>query len=78
MSIDDGNVEFADLAHERLIVPEGDIVIPSMQGTALASMDFDSVSHLVSVAAGESPARGNVRDRLARFLDRVSGPSPQR
>jgi hypothetical protein len=41
-------------------------------------VDMDTVQHLVSVAAGESTTRVAMRDRLARFLERVSGPAPQR
>ena len=38
---------------------------------------FDTVQHLVSVAAGEAAATGSrrgLRDRLARVLDAISGP----
>ena len=61
----------ADAAH-RLVVPE--LTTPAVS--------FDTVQHLVSVAAGErSAAAGGQRrwrDRLARFLDALSGPPPQR
>jgi hypothetical protein len=66
-----GLVAEPDAAH-RLVVPE--LTTPAVS--------FDTVQHLVSVAAGEvSPGAGGrrrFRDRLARFLDTVSGPPPQR
>jgi hypothetical protein len=69
-ALDAGNTELEGLAHESLWVPgassEG-IVVP----------EFDVVSHLVSVAAGESTIAakgrmGAVRRRLGRILDAVS------
>jgi hypothetical protein len=39
---------------------------------------MDTVQHLVSLAAGEDSGHGSLRDRLARLLERVSGPAPQR
>jgi len=77
LSIDDGDDELGTLVHERLVVP-------TRQQTRLVTqssstyVDMDTVQHLVSVAAGESATRVAMRDRLARFLDRVSGPAPRR
>jgi hypothetical protein len=42
------------------------------------AVDIDTVSHLVSVAAGENVSRQSMRDRIARMLDRMSGPAPHR
>jgi hypothetical protein len=77
LSIDDGDDELGTLVHDRLVVP-------TTQQTRLVTqssptyVDMDTVQHLVSVAAGESATRVPMRDRLARFLDRVSGPAPRR
>ena len=77
LSIDDGDDELGTLVHDRLVVP-------TRQQTRLVAqssstyVDMDTVQHLVSVAAGESATRVAMRDRLARFLDRVSGPAPRR
>jgi len=77
LSIDDGDDELGSLVHDRLVVPSEDdalVVARSMP----TSVDMELVQHLVSVAAGESTTRAGVRDRLARFLERVSGPAPRR
>lgn len=77
LSIDEGDDELASLAHDRIVVPAQDeslVVARSMPTT----VDMAMVQHLVSVAAGESASRVGMRDRLARFLDRVSGPAPRR
>ena len=77
LSIDDGDDELGSLVHDRLVVPSDDdalVVARSMP----TSVDMELVQHLVSVAAGESTTRAGVRDRLARFLERVSGPAPRR
>jgi hypothetical protein len=77
LSIDNGDEDLGSLVHERIVVPTGDgaLVVARSMPTAL---DMETVQHLVSVAAGETPGRAGVRDRLARFLDRVSGPAPLR
>lgn len=77
LSIDDGDEELGSLVHDRLVVPT-----PSEQqhvaATKLsANLDIDMVSHLVSVAAGEVVSRSSMRDRLARMLERMSGPAPR-
>ena len=81
LSIDEGDPEFADLAHERLIVPH--LVAPGGADgwtnlVGAGTVDIDSVQHLVSAAAGENLQQSSMRDRLARLLDRMSGPPPQR
>ncbi|MEU5916771.1 hypothetical protein [Streptomyces sp. NPDC047141] len=70
LSLDAGDEELRALAHETLTVA-GD-----------AGVDFDTVQHLVSAAAGENslpPARGRrYRDRLSRLADRLTAPPPAR
>jgi hypothetical protein len=66
LALDEGDPELDALAHEALAVPE--------------SLSFDAGQHLVSAAAGErdasSATRGrSLRDRLARLLDTVTGPT---
>ena len=73
LAMDGGDDDLASLAHDRLVVVEHELVVPSG-----VDVDFDTVQHLVSVAAGESVTRVSVRDKLSRFLERVSGPAPQR
>jgi hypothetical protein len=72
LSLDGGDTELQGLAHESLTIVQKDLVIPELS--------FDTIQHLVSVAAGEAGARGRkgFRDRLARALDVVSGPAPDR
>lgn len=72
LSIDEGDDDLGQLAHDRLVVPSDELVIPTL---SVPTVDMDTVQHLVSVAAGEPVVRGSMRDRLARFLDKVSGPS---
>jgi hypothetical protein len=78
MSIDDGDDGLSDLAHERLIVPSQQLEVATNIDAVTTPVDFDTVQHLVSVAAGEGEQRRNMRDRLAQFLERVSGPPPAR
>ena len=99
LTIDGGDVDLADLAHEQLIVPSRGLIAPgepsglavplALAGLgdvdlALPDVSFDTVQHLVSVAAGEehilvaSPSRTSrrgFRDRLARMLDGIEGES---
>jgi hypothetical protein len=85
LSIDAGDADLAALAHDSILVPRGVAVsgvrVPTLfEQEPLVSMD--SVQHLVSLAAGErptsvgAPGRRGFQDRLARFLDAVSGPAP--
>lgn len=71
LSMDDDD-ELAGLAHERLLVPRG------TSTGQLVTPDMDTMQHLVSVAAGERVTRTSVRNRLARFLEHLSGASPER
>jgi hypothetical protein len=72
LSLDAGDAELHGIAHESLTVVEADLVVPEVS--------FDSVQHLVSMAAGSAaPERPlGARDRLARLLDKISGPAPTR
>ncbi|WP_327086185.1 hypothetical protein OIE66_28085 [Nonomuraea sp. NBC_01738] len=62
LALEHGDPELAALAHDALSVPQHGLIT------------FDGAQHLVSAAAGELPARATLRDRLARLLERVSGP----
>ncbi|WP_344968128.1 hypothetical protein [Streptosporangium fragile] len=62
LALDGGDPELAGLAHDALTVPER------------APFSFDGAQHLVSMAAGEVERRAGLRDRLARLLERISGP----
>lgn len=75
VSLDAGDDELHSVTHESLIVPcatdEG-IEVPELD-----VVSFDSVQHLVSVAAGEAAtARTNrsVRSRMSKLLEQISGP----
>lgn len=76
LALDGGDAELEGLAHESLTVVEADLVVPQLS--------FDTVQHLVSLAAGETGwasgggRRRGFRDRLARALDVISGPAPRR
>jgi hypothetical protein len=77
LAIDDGDTELGSIVHDRIVVPT-----TSRDNLVVAShvpdfVDFDTVSHLVSVAAGENVSQKSMRDRVARMLDRMSGPRPR-
>lgn len=77
LSIDDGDEELGSLVHDRLVVPtatDTELVVTSEMPQ---HVDFDTVQHLVSVAAGENVSRTTMRDRVARMLERMSGPAPR-
>jgi hypothetical protein len=78
LSIDGGDDDLASLAHDRLVVPSYQLEVPTHLDMNLASIDFETVQHLVSVAAGEAEQRSKMRDRLSKILERVSGPAPRR
>jgi hypothetical protein len=66
LALDQGDPELDGLAHESLIVPAG-----------VAPVSFDAAQHLVSSAAGAHDGSGRgLRQRLARFLDTLSGTPP--
>jgi len=91
LSLDTGDRELQGIAHESLTVltqPLQPIVsdpqtLPSLTGeldTSAMSADFvsfDTVQHLVSVAAGETAhdaASRSLKRRLAAVLESISGP----
>jgi hypothetical protein len=75
LSLDAGDDELHGVAHESLVVPSASassVVVPELD-----VVSFDSVQHLVSVAAGEAAHGGSstsMRKRMAQFLERLSGP----
>jgi hypothetical protein len=74
LSVDTGDRELADLAHESLVVPEN-AHQALVAANELPPVSFDAVTHLVSLAASEPLTTGphGLRARLARFLNAVSG-----
>ncbi len=80
LALDAADPELAGVAHQALDLP----------ARAPDGLSFDAAQHIVSVAAGEAPGTGmgtrpgdrssrrGVRDRLARLLDGISGPPPDR
>ena len=65
LALNQGDPELDGLAHETLAVDRD----------ATAPVTFAVAQHLVSAAAGDPAAtRRGLRDRLARWLDMVSGP----
>ncbi|WP_067479397.1 hypothetical protein [Actinomadura hibisca] len=84
LAMENGDRELRSLAHEAITIadapqalwprsalrPDG-LVVPGEQA-------FETAQHLVSLAAGETSSlvgsRRGFRDRLARWLDTVSGP----
>ena len=82
LSIDGGDAQLEGLAHESLTVP-GDGLVRRDSGLVVpASASFEVVQHLVSSAAGgaaeDRVAGRRFRERLARLLDAISGPTAQR
>lgn len=75
LSIDGGDDELGDLVHERLVVPSTE-ALRNASGGLDVMLDIDTVSHLVSVAAGEISEPDTLRRRVARLLERISGPAP--
>jgi hypothetical protein len=67
VALDQGDDELEGMAHEAMTVQPSDQLV-----------SFDAAQHLVSASAGEDGGRAQrgLRDRLARFLDTVSGPPP--
>jgi hypothetical protein len=77
LALDQGDRELEELAHESLVVPG-----PDAAGGPDGLVSFDAVQHLVSAAAGDRQlgAKGprgvrGLRDKVARLLDAVSGPT---
>jgi hypothetical protein len=92
LSLDAGDSELQQVAHESLTVVRAPLqpvyrdiselglnsASPSNAGASEADVvTFDTVQHLVSVAAGEvalSPRQRSMRERLAHILESISGP----
>jgi hypothetical protein len=73
VSLDTGDEELHMVTHESLVVPGAtELELPELD-----VVSFDSVQHLVSVAAGEAavaPKSRSVRQRMAKLLEQLSGP----
>jgi hypothetical protein len=79
LALDATGSELDDVAHESLTVEVSEEQDQPYQVTdsGLLLPTFDTVQHLVSVAAGDAasaPGRRGFKDRLARVLDAISGP----
>jgi len=77
LSIDGGDDELGTLVHDRLVVPASRDDRLVVATDVPVDVDIDTVSHLVSVAAGEIFARASMRERFASMLERISGPAPR-
>jgi hypothetical protein len=83
LALDAGDPELDALAHETLTVPGADVGDDADYAGRGGLVSFDSAQHLVSAVAGERDGAGasggrgvrGLRDRIARLLDAVSGPS---
>ncbi|GAA4582663.1 hypothetical protein GCM10023194_18080 [Planotetraspora phitsanulokensis] len=62
LAVDGGDPELESLAHDAIAVRPDDALV-----------SFDAAQHLVSSAAGDV-RRPGLRERLARFAERVTGP----
>jgi hypothetical protein len=79
LALDSGDDELEALAHDAIsLAGADDDAVSTASGLVLPRVSIDTVQHLVSVAAGETPRRRSFRDRLARFIETMSGPAPQR
>ena len=79
LSLDAGDEELHTVTHESLIVPATsiDTAEQQLEVPSLDVVSFDSVQHLVSVAAGEAaaaPQSRSMRQRVAKLLEQLSGP----
>lgn len=83
-ALDTGDRDLQGLAHDVITAPvDTGPGATWTGGTDAPGVSLDAVQHLVSVAVGESGLdplghRRGLRDRLARLLDAVSGPPPER
>ena len=83
LSVDGGDDQLGDLAHERMTVSPGGLLLPPQlvggPGVATDGAPLEVAQHLVSAAAGEETETGaGWRMRLARLIESISGPAPQR
>ncbi len=74
LAMNAGDAELSTVAHDMLVVAATEPVAP------VDGLSFDLTQHVVSVAAVARPPSGahRARDRLARLLDRISGPPARR
>jgi hypothetical protein len=75
VSLDTGDQELHSVTHESLVVPQ--VTAEHIEVPELDVVSFDSVQHLVSVAAGEAanePRSRSVRARMSKLLEQLSGP----
>lgn len=89
LSIDAGQSELEELAHESLTVPRAADPVDDLpsgyarsdSGLVVPAVSLDTVQHLVSVAVGEAPETGpgrrRFRDRLSRALEAMTGPQTE-
>ena len=75
LALDAGDDDLAGLAHDRLVVGSGGLVVDGV--IVPVGEGFETASHLVSTAVGEPLPRRGMRGRLARALEAVSGPAPK-
>lgn len=93
-AVDGGDPQLQSLAHDAIVVPTTGLLGPDgvpiraddaslrndENALELPDMSFDTVEHLISLAAGESTkhapsSRRGMRDRLASLIEKVSGPA---
>ena len=92
LSLDAGDSELQQVAHESLTIVRNEVqpvryevsqLVDSTPSPATGSVEnadtvtFDTMQHLVSVAAGEvamSPSQRSIKQRLAHLLETISGP----
>jgi hypothetical protein len=75
LALDAGDADLAGLAHDRLVIGSGGLVVDGV--IVPLGEGFETASHLVSTAVGEPLPPRSLRARLARTLDVVSGPAPR-
>jgi hypothetical protein len=89
LTMDSGDPDLADLAHDALVLPQGveagnagrdteqDDIEETSAGLESPLVTFELGQHIVPVAAGDQGSAGRRKQsRLARFLDVIAGPAP--
>ena len=82
LAIDAGDTQLEDLAHDALTVPDDGLARTESGLLVPAAASFEVVQHLVSSSVADDPAavvtgRG-LRNRLAHWLEAISGPAASR